>query len=362
MNFNKKYFKNRNFKKQFGGIFLPNISNILIETNFGNTFKISSINEFDRIINITKNLGFSKRKSIWAEALHKGGNIMSNEGLIHIFKYGILSWYKNYNNIIYNLTDEKNESTELLYKLSKLDLTHLSEGYMKSRNNRKTEENKLRSNFISLKQFMKHKELYDEYVRLIEIHRDFFNFCNLIDSYILNMVDNTSPCFNINIYRIGIAFNRLKIILEKMQYYGYKDSKFISERDKSIKTQYATYLKTKENEIKNTKTLHKLDKLLDIFQSIIYFHLNYLKDLKNVVELYNYFLEKIKNNTKEREELKKDIICEYLKKNPPFYDENEYVILTSELLKNSNKNTLINPISDENIYLYELPSEIDKIL
>lgn len=318
LKYKHKYLK---YKQQAGAL-LPRIDQRLIEASFGSGVSLQ-VEHNNTIMD-------------WGVALHRYGNELSEEALEKIFKSALLYWYihdivkiqipeaeavhmtdqifipRNDSSIAYvlNLARRifKNIPTiwtprmELIYSVAQpyenfLGLRHKDRYAL-------IEKGPLISQFRT----HIHGNLEPEYVNIVRLIQPLFKF------------DYSRIGRDPQIINIGIAYQRLKIILEKIQTMQSIDS----------------------------HKIYKLDKLLDILQTMIYNHINVKIDF-----IYNNFEnsfihEKPFNVEKVYEQLNTYV--------PTFYNEPEYITIMQhiEILKR--------PISDDNLALFTLPQSINDIL
>jgi hypothetical protein len=181
----------------------------------------------------------------------------------------------------------------------------------------------------TFKIFLEEKNVYNYLRSKVEIIRS-----------LLSVVDKIRLIFNNEILKnLGIVYQRLKIVLEKMGLFT--GESIIYYIDKSVKA----LLKDDAFERQYNNTMIKTDKLSDIIQTMIYNH---------IYIIMNQLIEEGIRLIKAGERL--DSLDAIAVTMPPFYTEPEYQIIIAGL------DRLIVPIPDDNIKDFKLSDEILSIL
>jgi len=321
MDYKEKYIKYKNkyikiksvYLKQYnnsmkGGVLLPDISPELIKASLGYEYYIPNIPEFE-------NMG-------WATNIHSRGNILSDITLLHIFKHGLYRWYfDKIINIYYILNSKDNHIIDYVISKPKYREYANVQAFIK--------------NILGIPEI----NILENKIKLIELGKHLHNIYD-----------------NIILQKIGIAYHRLKVVLEKISafFFQVQNPKDYDELGKQI---------------------YKLDKLLNILQTMIYNHI--LEKVKNIAFLifYDTPSDELKAQEKLTLEFLKDEAYEDLRKqieideaeynntlkniiagNPDFYNEPEYKIIISEI------DTLILPVPDDIISQFRLPINFNPFL
>lgn len=201
----------------------------------------------------------------WGNKLHAEGHIMDKNELEEIAVYGIISWYieKNIKFDIYYKYNERlehfiNNPTDIGYydwlKINKLAESINIETILKTKNNTKHME--LLSLDINI--LKKYANLSWGHYIIDNIGKDkLISFLDKLFQYTKNNYFLSKSFYDLflerypEIKKIGIIFQRLKIVLEKNKYY-------------------------------DINNIYKLDKFVDNYQTIIYsLCMNYVDNYKN---------------------------------------------------------------------------------
>jgi hypothetical protein len=377
MNYEKKYIKYKQkylyLKNQFGGVLLPMINAYNIEANLGRGYNIPWFTE-------------QESRGSWGYTLHKKGNILEKESLLHIFKYGLFTWYcteiltkicplytdnkylnnqdffdnpkfnmfKQFIEILYtgyeNTPLATNENFEKLKNIAFMENPYLFlyKGQLDPKGEKKyNEDGSLKA--YTFKEYLQNKGIY-EYFRSLKNMYDENKYLQL--NYFI-MLEN--PILK----NLGIAYHRLKIVSEKMRniinrirssdqnlVYIDPDLDLINDLDNNPDL----------NRNYNIK-LSRLDKFLDILQTMI----------------YNFIYQKL--NDPLILELNGEDLNSFLVSNPSFFSELEYVIIID--LLNDKKTTkthtfegfssseiviiespLLKKVENKDIKLFKIPDEL----
>jgi hypothetical protein len=209
----------------------------------------------------------SESKFNWSKELHANGHIMDIDKLEEIAVYGIISWYIETNinfDIYYNYNERlehfinfpKNIGYYDWLKINKLAESINIELILKNKTGSKHLE-LLSYNYEILKKYAIHswgnfiidKVGYDKLISFLKLLYEYVK-----NNYFLNM-----PFYDLflerypDIKKFGIIFQRLKIVLEKINNYNI-----------------------------SIENIYKLDKFVDYYQTIIYsLCINYIDNYKN---------------------------------------------------------------------------------
>ncbi len=204
----------------------------------------------------------------WSKELHANGHIMDINKLEEIAVYGIISWYieqyvafdiyYNYNERLEHFIDNpKNIGFYDWVKINKLSESINIKSILTTKNNSKHTELLFEYNYDSLRKyaclswgsFLLDKIGYDKLISFLKLLFEYVNNNNFLNVPFYDLFLERYP----EIKKIGIIFQRLKIVLEKNK-----------EFDISI------------------ENIYKLDSYVDYYQTIIYsLCMNYIDNFKN---------------------------------------------------------------------------------
>ena len=267
----------------------------------------------------------------WARIYHAYGNTFYNNILFDIFQYGLYMWnlhYIFYKELGINTRDSSYVKTELrlIMDCKFDDLSVFIDAYRSPLHNKLIGDSVFD---IVMKYIIEKKENDQKFIPKGKLQVALLFYLGQYMKKIIN---------NVNLQNLGIAFQRLKIIDEKIKESG--------------------------------RIYPELGNVLNNTQKMIYYHIE--TQFKNIKEFIYNRIDEIKNKgIYESEESKKDKKSQfdfltlenkkYLNiisiQNPSFYDEEDIyrVILT-------NIDILVQPIKDEDIRLFRIPDEINDIL
>lgn len=339
LKYKKKYL---NIKKQKGG--LIQLDGKIYEANLGRGYLISPVIDVPNRTNfnilalekgiVVSNTIFDTYRRLniynieevynksWSQIYHTYGNTLDNNILFDIFQYGLYMWdlhYIFYNELLVRPQDPFYINTDL-HLIMDCDISELSlyiGAYSRSPHKELIEK----SMFNITMNYNRDKDMNQKFIPRgkLQIALSFY-----LGQYMKNIIKN------INLQKLGIAFQRLKIINEKIGQFMNMD----------------------------------LEMLLNNIQTMIYYHIE--TQFKNIKKYIYEQIDKIED--KRNYELNKDSSQfdfltpenkEYLEiisiQNPSFYDEEDIcrVILT-------NIDIFLQPIED--ISLFAIPPKISEEL